>query len=121
MSQEIRQDLVSSAVGFLRDPKVQEAPLTKRVAFLESKGLTQAEIQAAISQSTSTSAAPVIPPRGAVAAEPMTWKDVSFGILGVSGLVYGAYVLLQVNMLMEEICPQLVIVSNTSEAPKGHR
>ena len=40
----IREDLVSSALTFLSDPNVQVSPLTKRLSFLESKGLTQEEI-----------------------------------------------------------------------------
>ncbi|BGP20025.1 hypothetical protein JCM10213_000593 [Rhodosporidiobolus nylandii] len=44
-----RSALVASAVSFLRDPSASSSPLTQRIAFLESKGLTQAEIQHALS------------------------------------------------------------------------
>ncbi|CAE6449536.1 unnamed protein product [Rhizoctonia solani] len=50
-----RKELVKNAVDFLSDPKIQAAPLTKRISFLESKGLTTAEIEDAISQSASSS------------------------------------------------------------------
>ncbi|KAJ1502282.1 hypothetical protein HMI55_002973, partial [Coelomomyces lativittatus] len=63
----VRNPLVHSAVQFLVDPKVQTAPWTKRLAFLESKGLTPEEIQMAIetsktvssSSSSSSSSSPV--------------------------------------------------------------
>ncbi|KAI9230726.1 MAG: peroxisomal membrane anchor protein conserved region-domain-containing protein [Piptocephalis tieghemiana] len=64
MATTIRDDLVQSAVRFLQDPKVQSSPLAKKVAFLESKGLTSAEVERALaltsgsasSSSTETSA-----------------------------------------------------------------
>jgi peroxin-14 len=43
-----RAELVHNAVAFLRDPSVAESPLAKRVAFLENKGLNQAEIDEAL-------------------------------------------------------------------------
>lgn len=45
-----RANLIQSAVNFLRDPTVQNAPLQKRVSFLESKGLTSEEIEDALKQ-----------------------------------------------------------------------
>nr|ODN88915.1 hypothetical protein L203_02321 [Cryptococcus depauperatus CBS 7841] len=45
-----RQELVSNAVLFLNDPKVQSSSLTSRIQFLESKGLTDPEIQQALQQ-----------------------------------------------------------------------
>lgn len=44
----LREDLVSSAVTFLQDPSVASAPLEKRVEFLQSKNLTQEELDAAL-------------------------------------------------------------------------
>lgn len=41
-------DLINSAVTFLQDPKVADAPLAKRIAFLESKGLSSEQVQAAL-------------------------------------------------------------------------
>ena len=49
----IRIELVSTAVNFLNDPQVKSAPLSKRLAFLEGKGLTQEEIDLAIIKSNS--------------------------------------------------------------------
>ncbi|KAJ1952797.1 peroxisomal membrane protein pex14, partial [Dispira parvispora] len=45
-----RNDLIQSAVRFLTDPKVQTSSLEKRRAFLESKGLSKAEIDTAVEQ-----------------------------------------------------------------------
>ncbi|KAI9725298.1 MAG: peroxisomal membrane protein pex14 [Chrysothrix sp. TS-e1954] len=45
-----REDLISSAVTFLQDPSVANAPLDKRIAFLQSKNLTQEEVDAALSR-----------------------------------------------------------------------
>ncbi|CRG86425.1 Peroxisomal membrane protein PER10 [Talaromyces islandicus] len=45
-----REELISSAVTFLQDPSVASSPLEKRVAFLQSKNLTQEEIDIAIAR-----------------------------------------------------------------------
>lgn len=46
----VREDLVSSAVTFLQDPSVASAPIEKRIAFLQSKNLTQEEVDAALAR-----------------------------------------------------------------------
>ncbi|KAI9322455.1 peroxisomal membrane anchor protein conserved region-domain-containing protein [Dichotomocladium elegans] len=46
----MREDLVSSAVSFLSDPKVSSSPLAKKVSFLESKGMTTEEIEEALAR-----------------------------------------------------------------------
>ncbi|KAF9538725.1 peroxisomal membrane protein pex14 [Mortierella hygrophila] len=43
-----REDILASAVKFLQDPNVQASSLGKKVAFLESKGLTSEEIEEAM-------------------------------------------------------------------------
>lgn len=59
---------VQSAISFLRDPSVASAPLTKKISFLEAKGLTQADIETALrlagtaSVGGSASGYPAIPP-----------------------------------------------------------
>jgi len=45
---ELRADQIASGVSFLKHPKVKENPLSQRLAFLEEKGLTPGEIQAAL-------------------------------------------------------------------------
>ncbi|KAH7344628.1 peroxisomal membrane anchor protein conserved region-domain-containing protein [Rhizoctonia solani] len=102
-----RKELVKNAVDFLSDPKIQAAPLTKRISFLESKGLTAAEIEDAISLSASSSttsrpssiyAAPqnqfaFQPPSTMVAASPpipqRDWRDYFIMALVSGGLMYG--------------------------------
>lgn len=46
--QEIRQDMVDTAVKFLTNPKVVDSPISRKTAFLEDKGITPAEIQRAM-------------------------------------------------------------------------
>ena len=46
----IRVDLVSTAVNFLSDPAVAASPLSRRLAFLEQKGLTAGEIELALAR-----------------------------------------------------------------------
>lgn len=43
-----RESLINSAVAFLQDPSVSDAPLAKRLAFLESKGLNPSETDEAL-------------------------------------------------------------------------
>ncbi|KAG9239440.1 peroxisomal membrane anchor protein conserved region-domain-containing protein [Amylocarpus encephaloides] len=54
----IREDLVSSAVTFLQDPSVSTSPIENRVAFLQSKNLTQEEVDAALARASGESAPP---------------------------------------------------------------
>ena len=49
-----REELVASAVSFLADPKVAASPITKKIAFLESKGLTGEEVQQALNVAQSS-------------------------------------------------------------------
>lgn len=43
-----RAPLIQNAILFLNDPKTQSSSLTSRIQFLESKGLTEKEIEQAI-------------------------------------------------------------------------
>ncbi|RMZ80206.1 hypothetical protein DV737_g3104, partial [Chaetothyriales sp. CBS 132003] len=45
-----REDLVASAVTFLRDSSVSASPLDKRIEFLKSKNLTQEEIDLSLAR-----------------------------------------------------------------------
>ncbi|KAE8373401.1 peroxisomal membrane anchor protein conserved region-domain-containing protein [Aspergillus bertholletiae] len=45
-----REELISSAVTFLQDPSVASSPVEKRIAFLQSKNLTQEEIDIALAR-----------------------------------------------------------------------
>ncbi|KAF1365472.1 hypothetical protein EJ07DRAFT_171398 [Lizonia empirigonia] len=46
----VREDLITSAVSFLQDPSVASAPLDKRIAFLQSKNLTQEEVDISLAR-----------------------------------------------------------------------
>jgi peroxin-14 len=50
-----RGALIDSAVSFLRDPSAANSPLNQRIDFLKSKGLSQQEIDQAISIASSSS------------------------------------------------------------------
>ena len=57
-----REEIVSSAVTFLRDPSVASSPLDKRIDFLKSKNLTQEEIDASLARAAEDpSASPLFP------------------------------------------------------------
>ena len=45
-----REELVTSAVNFLRDPSVAASPVEKRIEFLKSKNLTQEEVEASLAR-----------------------------------------------------------------------
>lgn len=62
-----REELVDSAVTFLQDPSTASAPLDKRIQFLQSKNLTQEEIDLALArardvQQPTSQNAPYYPP-----------------------------------------------------------
>ena len=64
-----REDIINSAVNFLQDPSVASSPLDKRIAFLQSKNLTQEEIDLSLaragdetSAATQPQTAPYYPP-----------------------------------------------------------
>ena len=48
----LREDLIAPAVSFLASPNVQSADKAKKVAFLQKKGLNQAEIDEAFKRSS---------------------------------------------------------------------
>lgn len=86
-------DLMSSAIKFLSDPQVQEAPLEKRISFLESKGLSQTEIQKALAIVNGSSVGTVHQPMPALAhyESQWGWKDTALSLIAVVGGSYGLY------------------------------
>ena len=87
-------DLMASAIKFLSDPQVQESPLEKRISFLESKGLSQAEIQKALAIVNGSGGTEVQSMgRGTmVHYEPQWgWKDTALSLIAVLGGSYGLY------------------------------
>ncbi|KAF8867240.1 hypothetical protein BDZ45DRAFT_734507 [Acephala macrosclerotiorum] len=52
----IREDVVASAVTFLQDPSVSGSPIENRIAFLQSKNLTQEEVDTALARASGETA-----------------------------------------------------------------
>lgn len=113
-------DLISSAVNFLQDPKVANEPLAKRIAFLESKGLSSDQVQIALQrarqasqasssttepspsvQDSSAAYSPPVPPSNYVtyrqqAPPPMSqrdWRDWFIMAIVSSGFSWAAYLI----------------------------
>jgi len=63
----VREDLILSAVTFLQDPSVANAPLEKRIAFLQSKNLTQEEIDVSLARAEEGSSYNAAPPPSSTA------------------------------------------------------
>lgn len=110
----MNEELIASAVTFLRDPNVTSSPLAKKVEFLESKGLNQSEIEEALKRSNGEApSAPVAsntqvstsPPQNSGLAPPMdyynintapplpdrSWKDYLIMATATAGVGYGLY------------------------------
>lgn len=92
-----RSDMVQSAVSFLADPKVQSSPVSQRITFLESKGLTPQEIDAALAQAprgvAPPAAYPMVPAYPPWHQPQRDWRD-WFIMAVVSGTVgYGVIAL----------------------------
>ncbi|CUS24056.1 LAQU0S13e02300g1_1 [Lachancea quebecensis] len=104
---EDRRGLYESAISFLNDQSVSDAPLTKKIEFLQSKGLTREEIDQAIKEAKSGSS-----PTKSGLAEAATdrsrqtdyvyeaippplprrdWKDYFVMATASAGLCYGVY------------------------------
>ncbi|ORE12073.1 hypothetical protein BCV72DRAFT_246534 [Rhizopus microsporus var. microsporus] len=107
----MREDLISSAISFLSDPKVQSAPLAKKVSFLESKGMTSEEIEEAMARVNGKSAAvtttttTVGNPQSGTAMYPAAvppplptrpsydWRDIFIAAVLAGGVGYGVWTL----------------------------
>ncbi|KAL8923989.1 MAG: hypothetical protein Q9208_004273 [Pyrenodesmia sp. 3 TL-2023] len=89
----VREDLISSAVSFLQDPSVSGSPLDKRIAFLQSKNLTQEEIDVALARAGDISSqAPPPPPFPPLQSRGYPSQQVTRGTQANSyGLGYGPY------------------------------
>ncbi|WVR08755.1 hypothetical protein IAU60_005813 [Kwoniella sp. DSM 27419] len=125
-----RGELVRNAVLFLNDPKVASSSLTSRIQFLESKGLSEVEIQQALQQAQSPSAAqpsyepyrPAGPPpyaRGygtAMAPEPprRDWRDLFIMAVISGGVVYGLSTLAKKYLLPHLQPPSTTSFQDTS-------
>lgn len=99
----LREDLIASAVEFLKDPSISDSPLNKRIEFIESKGLTQEEIQELLKRaqgqdtvattSPQTSPVPTVPDyyHNAPQVPDRDWKDYFIMATTTVGVTYGIY------------------------------
>ncbi|PKI83235.1 Pex14p [Malassezia vespertilionis] len=97
-----RVDMIRNAVSFLSDPKVQSSPISQRVSFLESKGLTPQEVDLALAESSRApppqnsmqnmqSQYPMMPAYPPMQPQQRDWRD-WFIMAVVSGTVgYGLF------------------------------
>jgi hypothetical protein len=116
----MREELITSAISFLSDPKVQSAPLAKKVSFLESKGMTSEEIEEAMarangkSSSTAVTTTTTTQPQGAMMVQPQPgmhlqhapplpprpsydWRDIFIAAVLAGGVSYGVWTLAKVK------------------------
>lgn len=110
----MNEELINTAVSFLKDPKVGSSPLNKKVEFLEAKGLSQEEIEEALRRangqsSTENNGSNVAPsssyqPMQANYQQPpidyynvvpqvpdRSWKDYFIMATATAGVTYGLY------------------------------
>ncbi|KAF1920934.1 peroxisomal membrane anchor protein conserved region-domain-containing protein [Ampelomyces quisqualis] len=66
----VREDLITSAISFLQDPSVASAPLEKRIAFLQSKNLTQEEVDVSLARAAAEDPSQPAPPPPPTSAPP---------------------------------------------------
>lgn len=102
-----RADMIQNAVSFLADPKVQSSPISQRISFLESKGLTPQEVDMALAQASRPQAMspqysspyPMMPAYPPVQSSRRDWRD-WFIMAVVSGTIgYGIFGLARVRLL----------------------
>lgn len=121
----MNEELITSAISFLRDPNVSTSPLNKKIEFLESKGLNQEEIEEALkraSTSTTSSTTPAsasqyqpsnyaqpLPPLDYYPLAPgvpeRTWKDYFIMATATAGATYGLYQVVSRYLLPSIIPP----------------
>jgi len=87
----IREDQVVQAIRFLTDSRTQSASQHEKESFLRQKGLTDAEIAAAISRTNTQSSQPPVRPiyvPPPVIEEPIIWSALKsiFGALGAMAI-----------------------------------
>ena len=126
----MNEELIVSAIAFLKDPNVSGSPLTKKVEFLESKGLNQQEIEESlrrvnepVSKTTSsnqsvqsTHPAPTnnyVPPIDYYNSPPAlpdrSWKDYFIMATATVGVTYGLY-----QVVNKYLIPSIIPPSQSS-------
>lgn len=134
----MNEELIQSAVSFLKDPNVISSPLSKKVEFLQTKGLNEQEIEEALnrsnnsSTSTSTSTSSTNSPTTTTsqvsnnppsnyAGAPLdyynvqppvperTWKDYFIMATATAGVSYGVY-----QVISKYLIPSIVPPTQTT-------
>lgn len=120
----MNEDLINSAVSFLSDPNVASSPLTKKVEFLESKGLNQQEIEEALNRANAshlttntTGVARAPEPQPPIdyynmAPPPLperSWKDYFIMATATAGVTYGLY-----QVVSKYLIPSIIPPSQSS-------
>ena len=126
----MNEELILSAIAFLKDPNVSGSPLTKKVEFLESKGLNQQEIEESlrrvnepVSKTTSSnqsvqSTNPALnnnyaPPIDYYNSPPelpdRSWKDYFIMATATVGVTYGLY-----QVVNKYLIPSIIPPSQSS-------
>lgn len=123
----MNEDLINSAVSFLNDANVASSPLTKKVEFLESKGLNQQEIEEALNRangnnlntslngaSKSTNVAEAQAPIDYYNVAPpqlpeRSWKDYFIMATATAGVTYGLY-----QVVSKYLIPSIIPPSQSS-------
>lgn len=73
----MNEELLASAVSFLRDPGVASSPLNKKIEFLQSKGLNEQEIEEAMKRASAEPASSASLSTSATATGPTTYQAAS--------------------------------------------
>lgn len=129
----MNEELLSSAVSFLKDPGVASSPLNKKIEFLQSKGLNEQEIEEAMKRAnnpdeqTQTTKSPPMTYQSAILASqghqiqqaPLpydyyamapqvperSWKDYFIMATATAGATYGLYQVISRYLLPSIIPP----------------
>lgn len=132
----MNEELINSAVSFLRDASVANSPLNKKIEFLESKGLNQQEIEEALKRandsgssygtssgsSSATALAPVAPGPPldyySAVAPPVPerlWKDYFIMATATAGVTYGLYQVVTRYLIPSIIPPSQATIDEDRE------
>lgn len=92
----LRENLVNTAVHFLKNSKVRSSPLSQKRAFLLKKGLTNDEIDSAIERANITKELELIPQNNTLSNSSVTsnwtkWKEIWSSIVIIGITFYGVY------------------------------
>lgn len=125
----MNEELLKSAVSFLKDPNVTSSPLNKKIEFLQSKGLNEEEIEEALNrannQSISTSQSTTQPVQASYppidyynVAPPVperSWKDYFIMATATVGVSYGIYQVVSKYLIPSIIPPSQSVIDEDKQ------